>query len=142
MQSLKINVFPLQCKELAASQSGGCIQKNHHTEAVVELCKQSPQFFRLQELWDCLTLGTLADEEDGVLALLQPLIPNGVIEEDAHYVADLRFGRWSQRSAVYPNELTKPTFYSCCANGANVQTSPCRPDPPREKVFVHGSGGV
>ena len=33
--------FPpsLECKEFAASQSGGCIQKNHYTKAVMELGK-------------------------------------------------------------------------------------------------------
>src|SRR5208337_696358 len=142
LQSFKLNVFPLECEELAASQSGGCIQKNHYTKAVIELGKQHSQFFRFQVLWDALPFSTLADKKDGVLALLQPLMPDSMIKEHAHQIADLRLGRGGERTAVCTHQLTKPLFYSRCANGPDVQAAPRRPDPSREKVPIYSPGGV
>src|SRR5664279_5659218 len=142
LQSFEINVFPLECKEFAASQSGGCIQENHHTKAVIELRKQRSQFFGFQVLWNGLPLSTLADEKDGVLALLQPLLPDSMIKEHAHQIADLRLGRGSERTAVCTHQLTKPLFYSRCANGPVVQAAPRRPDPSRKKVPIYSPGGV
>ena len=59
---------------------------------MIELGKQRPQFFRLQVLWDGLPLSTLADKKNGVLALLQPLIPDGMIE--GVFSANLRDSGW------------------------------------------------
>jgi hypothetical protein len=44
-----------------------------------------------------------------------------VIKQYAHHIADLRLGRGSERTAVCTHQLTKPLFYSRCANGPDVQ---------------------
>src|ERR1017187_50335 len=142
LPSFEINVFPLECKEFAASQSGGCIQKNHHTKAAIKLRKQRSQFFGFQVLWDALPLSTLADEKDGVLALLQPLISDSMIEDHAHHIADFRLCRGSERTAVGAPQLTKPLFDSNGADGPDAQAAPRWPDPSHEKVFVDCPCGV
>ncbi len=66
----RLNRFAFECKQFAASQSGGGIQKNHYTKAVTQLEEQRSQFFWFQLFRDGLPLGTLAGKKDGVLALL------------------------------------------------------------------------
>ena len=68
--------------------------------------------------------------------------PDSMIKEHAHDIADLRLGRGSERTAVCTHQLTKPLFYSRCANGPHVQATPCSPDPSREKVLIYSSSGV
>src|SRR5664279_3580863 len=104
--------------------------------------KQRPQFFRFQVHWDALTLSTLADKEDGVLALLQPLISDSMIEDHAHHIADFRLCRGSKRTAVGAPQLTKPLFDSNGTDIPDAQAAPRWPDPSHEKVFVDCPCGV
>ena|ERR1700730_1500798 len=75
------------------------------------------QFFTFQPSGYSLSLGTLANEKDGVSSLLHSFMTDGVVKKQTHYVSDFEFVEFAKG---VPSTRSKPR--SQCST-AIVRTS-------------------
>jgi hypothetical protein len=91
----------------------------------------------LQDLRDPLALGALTDKSYRVPPLFEPLITNGVVEQDAHEIAYFCLGGVRQAFSIDSMQLLKPACYGDSSDIPDAQTTPVRSYPSLEKLAVH-----
>src|ERR1700680_978901 len=79
-----------------------------------------------QDLRDPLALGALTDKSYRVPPLFEPLITNGVVEQDAHEIAYFCLGGVRQAFSIDSTQLLKPAFYGDSSDIPDAHTTPVR----------------
>jgi hypothetical protein len=82
----------LQAEEFATPQTGCNREHDHQPGIRLQLSQDSLNFLWFEYYGIHSTLRTLPHKSDGVHTLVEPFTTDCMVEQDAHDVADFRFG--------------------------------------------------
>jgi hypothetical protein len=117
----EIDIRPFESEQFACPQSSNNIEQDHGSLSDIEGAEQRLDFCDFEYRRDLLPFGTLPYLL--IRVAIKQFVPQAVVEEDAHHVADLCAARTRQR------QRAEPELDLACANMRQSVVTPSRNDP-------------